>query len=90
MVTVSLEKRREEKRKERVSERKKNSPSLSSSPKKPKNPKQVQGKSTPTVKNILTLDTCAPIAGAEVMSFKDEASLLRRWRYESFEFLEFF
>lgn len=41
---------------------------------------QVQGKSTPTVKNILTLDTCAPIAGAEVMSFKDEASLLRRWR----------
>lgn len=43
-------------------------------------PQQVQGKSTPTVKNILTLDTCAPIAGAEVMSFKDEASLLRRWR----------
>ena len=34
----------------------------------------------PVVRNILTLDTCAPIAGAEVMSFSSEPALLRRWR----------
>lgn len=40
----------------------------------------VVGRPTPVVKNVMTLDTCAPIAGAEVMSFSDEKELLRRWR----------
>lgn len=40
----------------------------------------VQGENSPTVKNILTLKSCAPIAGAEVESFEDEKELLMRWR----------
>ena len=40
----------------------------------------VVGRPTPVVRNVMTLDTCAPIAGAEVMSFADEKALLRRWR----------
>jgi DNA polymerase delta subunit 1 len=40
----------------------------------------VTGSPRPAVRNILTLDTCAPIAGAEVMSFSCEKALLRRWR----------
>ncbi|PSC71316.1 DNA polymerase delta catalytic subunit [Micractinium conductrix] len=38
------------------------------------------GKTTPTVRNIMTLKSCAPISGAEVMSFEDEKQLLLRWR----------
>ncbi|KAI8471465.1 MAG: DNA polymerase delta subunit one [Monoraphidium minutum] len=37
------------------------------------------GDDKPLVRNILTLGTCAPIPGAEVMSFSDERELLRRW-----------
>ena len=40
----------------------------------------VTGEARPAVRNVLTLDTCAPIAGAEVLSFETEAALLRRWR----------
>ena len=40
----------------------------------------MQGQDRPAVKNILTLKSCAPIAGAEVMSFEDERDLLMRWR----------
>lgn len=40
----------------------------------------VLGKDRPAVKNVMTLNTCAPIAGAEVMSFEDERALLLRWR----------
>lgn len=40
----------------------------------------VFGESEPAVRNIMTLGSCAPIAGAEVMSFDDEKSLLLRWR----------
>ena len=40
----------------------------------------VTGQTRPAVRNVLTLDTCAPIAGAEVLSFETEAALLRRWR----------
>jgi DNA polymerase delta subunit 1 len=39
----------------------------------------VQGQGT-LLKNIMTLDTCAPIVGAEVMSFTNERDLLMRWR----------
>lgn len=40
----------------------------------------VFGEKEPVVRNIMTLGSCSPIAGAEVMSFKDEKSLLSRWR----------
>lgn len=40
----------------------------------------VFGEKSPAVKNILTLGSCAPITGAEVMSFNDEKQLLMRWR----------
>lgn len=40
----------------------------------------VHGQSSPVVKNILTLNDCAQIIGAEVMSFDREHDLLKRWR----------
>ncbi len=40
----------------------------------------VHGQSSPVVKNIMTLNTCASIIGAEVMSFQREGDLLNRWR----------
>lgn len=40
----------------------------------------VQGSSTPCIKNIFTLNSCAPISGAEVHSFQDERDLLKAWR----------
>lgn len=35
-----------------------------------------QGESSPVVRNVMTLDTCAAIIGSEVMSFKTEEELL--------------
>jgi DNA polymerase delta subunit 1 len=40
----------------------------------------VFGEARPAVKNVMTLRSCAPITGAEVMSFEREADLLMRWR----------
>ena len=37
----------------------------------------VQGQSTPAVRNVMTLDQCAPIVGAEVMSFRTEGQMLK-------------
>ena len=37
----------------------------------------VQGEERPCVRNVMTLNTCAPIVGAEVMSFQKEEDLLR-------------
>lgn len=39
-----------------------------------------QGETTPVVRNVMTLDTCAAIIGSEVMSFKTEQDLLKVWR----------
>ena len=36
-----------------------------------------QGQSAPVVRNVMTLGTCAPIVGAEVMSFAREEDLLK-------------
>ena len=38
-----------------------------------------QGETTPVVRNVMTLDTCAAIIGSEVMSFKTEQELLKVW-----------
>ena len=37
----------------------------------------VQGEARPVVRNVMTLNTCAPIVGAEVMSFDREVDMLR-------------
>ena len=37
----------------------------------------VQGQTAPAVRNVMTLDQCAPIVGAEVMSFRTEQQLLK-------------
>ena len=36
-----------------------------------------QGETTPVVRNVMTLDTCAAIIGSEVMSFNTEQELLK-------------
>lgn len=38
------------------------------------------GETSPVVRNIMTLKSCSPIPGAEVMSFENERDLLSRWR----------
>lgn len=38
------------------------------------------GESTPFVKNVFTLESCAPIAGSQVLSFKSEREMLVAWR----------
>lgn len=40
----------------------------------------LQGQSEPLVRNVMTLNTCAPIVGADVMAFKTEQELLLAWR----------
>ena len=39
----------------------------------------LQGSTTPVLKNIFCLDECAPISGAQVLSFATEAEMLRSW-----------
>ena len=39
----------------------------------------LQGESTTVVKNIFTLKECAPISGAQVLSFDTEEEMLRSW-----------
>ncbi|XP_003737481.1 DNA polymerase delta catalytic subunit [Galendromus occidentalis] len=38
-----------------------------------------QGQKDPFIRNIMTLDTCAPIPGVEVMSFDTESKMLDQW-----------
>ncbi|KAL3688153.1 hypothetical protein R1sor_014462 [Riccia sorocarpa] len=40
----------------------------------------VQGESKPMVRNVMTLKTCSPIVGADVMSFESERDVLLAWR----------
>ncbi|KAJ3290887.1 DNA-directed DNA polymerase delta [Borealophlyctis nickersoniae] len=39
----------------------------------------VQGENRPFIRNVLTLKQCANIVGTHVMSFENEADVLRRW-----------
>ena len=43
-----------------------------------------QGEKDPFIRTVFTLDTCAPIVGADVISFKTEDELLKVWLYFSF------
>lgn len=38
-----------------------------------------QGQPEPFLRNVFTLDTCAPIVGSQVLSFKSESKLLEDW-----------
>ncbi|XP_024367195.1 DNA polymerase delta catalytic subunit isoform X2 [Physcomitrium patens] len=40
----------------------------------------VQGEQRPMVKNVMTLKSCSPIVGADVMSFDTEKEVLLAWR----------
>ena len=40
----------------------------------------MQGDTKPVVRNVMTLNTCAPIAGSHVQSFDSEKELLLAWR----------
>ena len=40
----------------------------------------VHGERKPIIKNVMTLGGCAPIVGAEVMSFSSERELLIAWK----------
>ena len=41
---------------------------------------QIHGESEPFIRNVFTLNTCAPIVGTQVFSFQKEADLLFAWR----------
>lgn len=41
---------------------------------------QVYGEDEPFVRNVFTLNTCAPIVGTQVFSFQKEEDLLYAWR----------
>jgi DNA polymerase delta subunit 1 len=38
-----------------------------------------QGAKKPAIRNVFALDTCNPIVGADVFSFKDEGDMLLKW-----------
>ncbi|KAK7861969.1 hypothetical protein R5R35_013533 [Gryllus longicercus] len=38
-----------------------------------------QGDHEPFLRNVFTLDTCAPIVGCQVLSFKEERDMLEKW-----------
>jgi len=40
----------------------------------------IQGQSTPFVKNVFVLGTCAPLVGSDVRCFKTEREMLKAWR----------
>ncbi|KAJ2382820.1 DNA-directed DNA polymerase delta, partial [Coemansia sp. RSA 2611] len=39
----------------------------------------IQGQKLPFIRNVFTLDTCAPIPGVHVLSFQNEAEMLLKW-----------
>ena len=41
---------------------------------------KISGSEEPFVRNVFTLNTCAPIVGTQVFSFKKEEDLLFAWR----------
>lgn len=40
----------------------------------------LQGENQPLIRNVMTLKSCSPIAGADVMSFDTEREVLLAWR----------
>ena len=40
----------------------------------------LQGENQPIIRNVMTLKSCSPIAGADVISFDTEREVLLAWR----------
>nr|CAG8453311.1 5708_t:CDS:10 [Entrophospora candida] len=40
----------------------------------------IQGEKTPFIRNVFTLNSCAPIVATDVIEFSDEAKMLQAWR----------
>ena len=40
----------------------------------------LQGEDHPLIRNVMTLKSCSPIAGVDVMSFDTETEVLLAWR----------
>ena len=40
----------------------------------------LQGEDQPFVRNVMTLKSCSPIVGVDVMSFETEREVLLAWR----------
>ena len=40
----------------------------------------IQGEDRPKVRNVMTLNSCSPIVGVDVMSFESEREVLLAWR----------
>lgn len=41
---------------------------------------QINGEKTPFIRNVFTVDTCAPIIGSEVLAHKTEKKMLMKWK----------
>ncbi|CAJ0768569.1 6932_t:CDS:2, partial [Entrophospora sp. SA101] len=40
----------------------------------------IQGEKTPFIRNVFTLNSCAPIVATDVIEFSEEAKMLQAWR----------
>ena len=40
----------------------------------------LQGENEPLIRNVMTLNSCSPIVGVDVMSFDTEREVLLAWR----------
>lgn len=40
----------------------------------------LQGQDQPLIRNVMTLKSCSPIVGVDIMSFDTEKEVLRAWR----------
>jgi len=40
----------------------------------------LQGEDQPLIRNVMTLNSCSPIVGVDVMSFDTEGEVLLAWR----------
>lgn len=48
-----------------------------------------QGEKQPFIRNVMTLKSCAPIVGVDVMSFETERDVLLAWRVLILSFKNF-
>lgn len=49
----------------------------------------LQGEKQPFIRNVMTLKSCAPIVGVDVMSFETERDVLLAWRVLILSFKNF-
>ena len=39
----------------------------------------LQGQKDPFIRNVFTLNTCAPVVGCDILSYKNEKDMLQVW-----------